>query len=516
MPEGKKLSPANLRRIGRRYGFHLGEEELALFSPLVEKAVDACTKLDKLPADSLPVKYPRTAAQRPEAEENRFNAWSWRCSVQGASSGLLARRRLAMKETIPVAGIPMSNGSRILEGYIPDIDATVVTRVLDAGGEIVGMAATEDLCYAGGSVSAITGLIRNPWDSRRSAGGSSSGVAVVVASGEADMGIGGDQGGSVRIPASFSGVFGLKPTFGLVPFTGCAPIDPSLDHLGPIARTIPDLALLLEVIAGPDGTRDPRQPPTMRMEQYSKLLPGDISGIRVGVVKEGFAWDGFSQPDVDRCVLDAAGRMSSLGAVVEEISIPEHRDAAEAILPIIFQAFADFVMAGDGMGVGVRGYYNVGMVRSFRSGRERHADLVFDAAKLAILIGGCLRELYGTTYYAKAQNFALALREEYDAAFGSHDLLIMPTTPAKAALLPEQGAPRMEWLMAGEAPGVGANTAAANMTGHPALSVPIGPSEGLPVGLMVVGRHWADALVLSAGHALEQGGFTARLSGVDV
>jgi amidase len=158
----------------------------------------------------------------------------------------------------------------------------------------------------------------------------------------------------------------------------------------------------------------------------------------------------------------------------------------------------------------------VGMVRSFRSGRERHADLVFDAAKLAILIGGCLRELYGTTYYAKAQNFALALREEYDAAFGSHDLLIMPTTPAKAALLPEQGAPRMEWLMAGEAPGVGANTAAANMTGHPALSVPIGPSEGLPVGLMVVGRHWADALVLSAGHALEQGGFTARLSGVDV
>jgi len=151
-----------------------------------------------------------------------------------------------------VAGVPMRNGTVLLDGYVPDEDATVVERVLDAGGTILGKAVCESLCFSGGSHTADCPPVRNPYDPARSAGGSSSGSAALVASGAVDMAVGGDQGGSVRIPSCWSGIYGLKPTWGLVPYTGAFPIEPSLDHLGPMARSTRDVALLLSVLAGPE------------------------------------------------------------------------------------------------------------------------------------------------------------------------------------------------------------------------------------------------------------------------
>src|SRR5437764_610181 len=210
-------------------------------------------RIDQLPEPALPVLYARTGGYRPAAEENPLNAWYQKCSIQGAASGLLAGKRIAIKDNVCVAGIPMMNGSSVLEGYTPEFDATIVTRILDAGGEIVGKAVCENLSFAGSSFTASTGPVFNPHQPARSAGGSSSGSAALVVAGECDMAIGGDQGGSITIPGSWCGAYALKPTYGLVPYSGIFPIELTLDHVGPLAATTADVALLLEGIVGEDG-----------------------------------------------------------------------------------------------------------------------------------------------------------------------------------------------------------------------------------------------------------------------
>ncbi|XP_020628358.1 uncharacterized protein LOC110065549 [Orbicella faveolata] len=171
----------------------------------------------------------------------------WRCDIKGASNGKLQGKTVAIKDNTCVAGVPMMNGSLTLEGFVPDIDATVVSRILDAGGNIIGKSVCENLCCSGGSFTAATGPVLNPHSSTRMAGGSSSGSAALVAGGKVDMATGGDQGGSIRIPAAACGIVGLKPTFGLVPYTGIMPIEFTLDHTGPMTRTVQDTALMLEV-----------------------------------------------------------------------------------------------------------------------------------------------------------------------------------------------------------------------------------------------------------------------------
>ena len=167
----------------------------------------------------------------------------------------------------------MMNGTSTLEGYVPDVDATIVTRILDAGGFILGKAVCESLCFSGGSHTSDTGPVRNPHNTDYTTGGSSSGSAALVAAGEVDLAIGGDQGGSIRIPASWCGIYGLKPTYGLVPYTGIFPIELTLDHTGPMARSVADVALLLEAIAGPDGL-DPRQRAVCSLMPTLRLSPG--------------------------------------------------------------------------------------------------------------------------------------------------------------------------------------------------------------------------------------------------
>ena len=304
----RKPPLTELKRIARSYDLALSQDDLSSFRGLMDGVLASYRRLDQFAEPTLPVKYQRGPGYRPPAAENRLNAWYWKCSIKGAASGPLAGKKIAIKDNTCVAGIPMMNGSNVLEGYVPDVDATVVTRILDAGGEIVGKAVCESLCFSGGSHTSDTGPVLNPHDPTRSAGGSSSGSAALVVAGECDMAMGGDQGGSIRIPSSYCGAVGHKPTYGLVPYTGVFPIELTLDHTGPIARTAADAALLLEVIAGPDGL-DPRQPPGLRTETYTKSLTGDAKGLRIGIVNEGFGWPN-SEPDVEAMVREAAQRLS--------------------------------------------------------------------------------------------------------------------------------------------------------------------------------------------------------------
>src|SRR5688572_13425639 len=240
----------------------------------------------------------------------------------------------------------MLNGSPIMEGYVPREDATVVTRLLDAGAHIIGKSAVPAFCFDGGG---LTGYPDpqpvNPHNPAYLAGASSNGSAVVVVEGQADMALGGDQGGSIRMPSSWSGCCGHKPTWGLVPYTGIFPIELTLDHIGPMARTVADCALMLSVIAGEDGL-DPRQN-NVSVQDYNAALEVGADGLRVGVLAEGFGIPDASEPDVDAAVRAAADVLAGAGASVEEVSIPMHRDGLAIWNAIAIEGATDLMVRGD-------------------------------------------------------------------------------------------------------------------------------------------------------------------------
>jgi amidase len=495
--------PGRLVEIARSsFGLRLGEEEARSFAGLMEASIASYRRLDQLAESSLPVKYPRTGGRRPEPEENPINAWYYRCSIKGAGEGPLAGKRVAVKDNVAVAGVPMMNGSAALEGYVPEFDATIVTRILDAGGEISGKAVCEHLCFSGGSHTSDTGPVLNPHDRTRSAGGSSSGSAALVAAGEVEMAIGGDQGGSIRIPSCWCGTYGLKPTYGLVPYTGVFPIELTLDHVGPIAASVSDVALLLSAIAGEDGL-DPRQR-EVRVGDYRGALERGVEGMRIGVVAEGFALPSLSEEDVDETVRRAADVFRELGAEVQEISIPLHRDGIHIWNAIAIEGATELMVRGNGMGTNWEGHYSTSLLDAYWRGRTALAGELSETVKLTMLTGQYMREAYGGRYYAKAQNLARKLKAAYDGALETLDLLLMPTLPLKATKIPDADAPREE--VVARALEMIPNTCPFDVSGHPAMNVPCGTSEGLPVGMMLVGRKWDEESVLRAARAFEKTG----------
>jgi amidase len=496
-----RIKPPNvedLKAIAQRYGSDLTDQDAPAYLGFITGIMASYERLDALAAPSLPVKYPRTAGHQPDATENRLGAWAWRGEIVGAAEGPLAGKTVAVKDNIAVAGWPLRNGTAVLEGYVPDVDATVVTRVLDAGGTVLGKANCESLCFSGGSHTSDLGPVKNPYDPTRSTGGSSSGSAALVAVGAVDMALGGDQGGSIRIPSGWCGIYGLKPTYGLVPYTGAFPIEMTLDHLGPMARTVADVALLLEVIAGPDGL-DPRQRSDLLPKPYTRALTGDVRGLRVAVVEEGFDWPGLSEADVDARVEEAAQAFARLGALVERVSIPLHRDGIHIWNAIGLEGATLLMVAGNGMGTNWKGHYTTGLLDAFAAGRAARSNDLPDTVKLTVLLGQYMQDRYHGHYYARGQNLARRLRAAYDDVLQSFDLLAMPTLPMKATKLPGPDATREEYLM--RALEMIANTCPFDVTGHPAMNVPCAMSEGLPVGMMLVGRWGEDDTVLRAADA---------------
>jgi amidase len=403
-----------------------------------------------------------------------------------------------LKDNIGLAGVPMMNGASTLEGYVPDVDATVVTRILDAGGTIVGKAHCEYFCLSGGSHTSAMGPVHNPYKYGYSAGGSSSGCGALVGAGEVEMAIGGDQGGSIRMPASFSGCYGMKPTHGLVPYTGIMPIEATIDHTGPMTTTVADNALLLEVIAGADGL-DPRQY-NVRVDKYTTALGRGVAGMRIGVVTEGFNWPA-SEPDVDAKVRDGAERLRGLGAIVDEISIPMHLDGGAIWTPIALEGLTAQMMHGNGMGFNWEGLYTTSLLDAHANWRAR-ANELSRTLKISMLAGEYFIRHYRGHFYAKAQNLSRALRKAYDDVFARYDLLLMPTLPMKATPLPPANAPLSLWCQ--RAFEMLPNTCCFDVTGHPAMSIPCGMSNGLPIGLMLVGKHYNEATIYRAAHAFEQ------------
>jgi amidase len=489
-----------LRGVAEDLGMHMGDEELKSYNALMQANYAAYDAVDAMP-DYLPeVKYPRTPGYRPEGEQNKFNAWQIKTEIKGAPKGKLTGKKIALKDNVCLAGVPMMNGASTLEGYTPDTDATIVTRILDAGGTIVGKTNCEYFCFSGGSHTCAAGPVHNPHKMGYSSGGSSSGSGVVVATGEADMAIGGDQGGSIRIPASFCGIYGMKGTFGLVPYTGVMPIEITIDHTGPMTRNVRDNALLMEVLAGADGL-DPRQG-TPKVSNYTEALGGGARGLRIGIVKEGFG-HANSERDVDSKVKDGAKLFQKLGATVEEVSLPMHLLAPAIWLPIAAEGATEFMMKGNGMGTNWRGLYTTSLLDA-HSGWKHRADELSDSLKITMLLGQYFSKHYRGHYYAKAQNLNRKLRAAYDAVLANYDLLLMPTLPMKATPLPPVDAPRELYIQ--RAFEMVANTAPFDASGHPAMSLPCGMSDGLPIGLMLIGKWYDEPTIYRAAAAFEGAG----------
>jgi amidase len=359
----------------------------------------------------------------------------------------------------------------------------------------------EYYCVSGGSHTSSTGPVQNPRKHGFTTGGSSSGSAALVAAGEVPMAIGGDQAGSIRIPAAYCGIVGMKPTFGLVPYTGIGPLEITLDTAGPMTANVADNALLLEVLAGPDGL-DARQHQA-RVDKYTEALRQGVKGLRIGMLREGFGHPN-AEPDVDAKVRAAAERFRSLGASVVEVSVPEHLTLGFPVWAAIRgDAACVTLLEMNGFGLGYEGLYPLSAIGAAMKWRD-HADEFADTLKIATILSKYTLHKYGGHYYAKAQNLRRRLRAAYDAALASHDLLLLPTTVMKATPIPGKNAsPQEITRRSWEAT---RNTCPFNVTGHPAISIPCGMADGRPIGLMLVGKHWDERTIYRASAAFEGSG----------
>jgi aspartyl-tRNA(Asn)/glutamyl-tRNA(Gln) amidotransferase subunit A len=393
---------------------------------------------------------------------------------RGGYRGRLHGVPIGLKDLFEVAGVACTMGSRILAECVPERDATVVTRLRDAGAVILGKQTMHEFAFGVTSENPHYGDVRNPWDTQRVAGGSSGGTGVAIAAGLCVAGLGSDTGGSIRIPASFCGIVGIKPTYGRVSRAGALPLSWSLDHVGPMARSVTDCALVLEAIAGPDP-RDPSAS-SRNVPSYTSDLTGDVAGLRLGVPSEHFFE--LVEPGVVECVRAAIGVLESLGARIEEVPVP-HAPHAQ--------------MAGTAIMASESATWHAEWLRTRPD--EYGRDVL-----LRIRQGLLVR----ATEYLLAQQMRSLIQADFTAAFARGvQAIVAPTLPLVAPRIGktfDKGGP-FDLAPRGV---ITRTTVPANLAGLPAASVPCGFSDGLPVGLQVIGPAFDEATVLRVAHAYEQ------------
>ncbi len=494
--------------VAKTLGIHLGPEEAELYRKyLLEQlqAFDTFVQARVEEAKPPMVSPVRKPGYRPRPEEDPLNAWMWKCRIEGAPEGLLAGKTVSYKDHIAVAGMPMSFGSFALEGFVPDFDATVVTRVLQAGGTVIGKHVMNGLSGGFGTGGGIGDYGRplNPHNHGHVTGGSSSGSAAAVAAGEVDICFGGDQGGSIRIPAAFCGIVGLKPTFGLVSHFGIGfGSDQSIDYTGPMARTVEDAAAALQATAGYDPY-DPRQTRDVpsSLDVLGRLTDG-VSGLRLGVLEEGFD---EAEGDVRDLVMAAVDVLARLGADVSKVSIPVHHAIRAAQAALTSEGALALFKTGF-FGAFTRTYYPAPLIAAINKLWASQADALAPRTKLSLIAAELSRRHYHGRVYAKAQNVRPTYIKAYDAALADVDVLVMPTCLMTAPKnhMPGSYFEAVEDNLETIHSRGSRNTQPFNYTGHPALALPVGKSSaGLPVSMQLVGRFLDDPLLMRVAYAYQ-------------
>jgi amidase len=494
-------SPEQVRVYADRLQLRLDPERVDWLARAVGAGMAAFDRIDELEAPTVALRHAyRDPGRPPHPEEDPFNAVVRFCEVRGAEDGPLAGRTLGVKDCIAVAGVPTTNGGRRMPAAVPTEDAVVIERLLDAGVTITMKTNMEDLALGLGELSYF-GAARNPLDPGVSTGGSSSGSGAAVAAGMVDLALGADEGGSVRIPAAWCGLVGMKATHGLVPSHGLSYMDHTLDHIGPITRTVADNALMLEVMAGGDW-RDPqwvRADPVSAA--YTATADRGIEGMRIGVIEQALEPAGCT-PDVLEAFAAAEQRLAELGATVERVSVPLWGDAPTLLRTAM--PFMQHAMVGSGgQGVGHLGRIDVEAVAATMAQTRLASEDLPIMLLVGLLTAEHMRDAYLGVHFGKAQNLRLELRRQLDAALAGLDLLITPTTPIVPFALADRPLADDEVL---SRPGYVAvsNTAPLDLTGHPALAQPCGTgADGLPVSLQLIGRRFDEERVYRAAFAFE-------------
>jgi aspartyl-tRNA(Asn)/glutamyl-tRNA(Gln) amidotransferase subunit A len=400
---------------------------------------------------------------------------------------------IALKDLISTRGVPTTAGSKILEGYRPVFDATVTTRCKNAGLPIIGKTNMDEFAMGSSTENSAYGPARNPWDPTRVPGGSSGGSAAAVAGGLAPWALGSDTGGSIKQPAALCGLVGLRPTYGTVSRYGIVAFASSLDQVGPLTKTVRDCALLYRIIAG----RDPCDSTTVELPSPVEIPErDDLKGIRIGVPKELNEAEGI-EPGVSEAVNAAIDQARKLGAEVGETSLPRSVEYGMPCYYLIAPSEASSNLARyDGVRYGPRH----GAEGGIRAMYERTRDAGFgDEPKRRIMLGTyALSAGYYEAFYGQAQKVRTVIRDEFAAALADFDVLVSPTSPTVAFPLGAKTENPLAMYLSDVL------AIPPNMAGLPGLSIPCGLSEGLPVGLQLIGPQFSENTLFRVGHALEQ------------
>jgi aspartyl-tRNA(Asn)/glutamyl-tRNA(Gln) amidotransferase subunit A len=412
-------------------------------------------------------------------------------TIEGDDDGPLSDHTVAVKDNISTADVRTTCGSEMLADYVPPYDATVVERLKAAGATIVGKTNMDEFGMGTTTETSAFGPTKNPVDESRVPGGSSGGSAAAVAAGEADFALGSDTGGSIRCPAAFCGVVGIKPTYGLVSRYGLVAYANSLEQIGPLAPTVEGAAEVLEAIAGPDD-RDATTREAGADADYASAADGDVDGLTIGVPTELI--EGADERVVEqfRAALDD---LRAQGAETHEVSLPSVERAVQAYYVIAMSEASSNLARFDGVRYGpesdVEGNWN----ESFAQVREQGFG---DEVKRRVLLGTyALSAGYHDKYYAKAQDARAWLKQDFDEALSKADVLASPTMPVLPFELGESLDDPLQMYLAD------ANTVPVNLANLPAISVPAGRADGLPVGLQLIGPAFGERAIIRAASAVE-------------
>ena len=425
------------------------------------------------------------AMQKAEAVQKKYDA--------GEKLGELAGVPIAIKDNMCTKGIRTTCASKMLENFIPPYDATVIKKINDSDAIILGKVNMDEFAMGGSTENSAFFKTHNPINLNKVPGGSSGGSAAAVAGGMAPISLGSDTGGSIREPAAFCGIVGLKPTYGLVSRYGLVAFASSLDQIGPMGKTVTDVTNVLNVIAGHDEMDSTSA--NIEKIDYTKALVNDVKGLKIGVPKE-FLGEGVSE-DVRKAINTAIEKCKKLGAEVKECSLPATEYALPAYYIIACAEASSNLGRFDGIRYGYRTKNYESLADIYRNSRSEGFG---EEVKRRIILGTyVLSSGYYDAYYKKAQKVRTIVKKDFDKAFEEFDVLLTPTTPTVAFDIGSKISNPLEMYMSDIL------TVSINIAGVPAISIPCGKdNEGMPIGMQLIGKHFDEEKILRAAYTYEQ------------
>jgi len=450
---------------------------------LVEKVFERIDAVEEDMASFLAL-YKEEALEKAEVMDAKYEA--------GEPLGDLAGIPIAIKDNMCTIGKKTTCGSKMLENFVPPYDATVIEKLEDAGAIIIGKTNMDEFAMGSSTENSAFQVSKNPWNLDYVPGGSSGGSASAVTAGEAFGALGSDTGGSIRQPASLCGIVGIKPTYGLVSRYGLIAYASSLDQIGPLSKDVEDAAIMLNAIAGHDG-RDSTSAPKEKVD-YKKALVNDVKGMKIGVPKEYFG-EGVN-PKVKSLIYKALEQLVALGAEYEEISLPYTEYALPTYYIIAPAECSSNLARFDGIRYGYRAEKFEGVDDLFTKSRTEGFG---EEVKRRIMMGThSLASGYYDAYYNRAMKVRTLIREDFDKAFEKYDCIITPTAPDKAFKIGEKTDDPLAMYMSDIC------TVPVNIAGVPAISVPAGFIDDMPIGMQIIGQHFDEETIIKVAYTFEQ------------